>query len=313
MLRDHHVERDIDWKWASLDGAIAKAPDGGPHGSQSHRSRKQRRPTSRSDEWPMRPRGRRAHGSERARQLDGGRDPRRRAGAVRLVTGPLPPIAVLVEVVVDIMAPASVVTATRLSSPVGSKIEIRFVHPRHAASPLLQRHVPRPHVHHAHRSVANHLRDHVAQPPGVGISSAIFTSPRRIPSRPIASIASTSPYTPGLAKSDFEDADSRSMAAHRKLGPDIQPITKDKMRQRLGKQLPRILAERRCDRLRLEIAIEPGKVRLCAWPAVAGQPRAGGDRVIERARGPTQPARRCRSLIARKGRSTIWNRIHAAP
>jgi hypothetical protein len=29
MLRDHHVERDIDWKWASLDGAIAKAPDGG--------------------------------------------------------------------------------------------------------------------------------------------------------------------------------------------------------------------------------------------------------------------------------------------
>jgi hypothetical protein len=76
---------------------------------------------------------------------------------------------------------------------------------------------------------------------------------------------------PGLAESDFEDAYSRYMEAHKKLGPDIQPITKDKLRQRLGKQLPRILEEQRCARVRLEIAVEQGKVRLRAWPAESGQ------------------------------------------
>jgi hypothetical protein len=83
--------------------------------------------------------------------------------------------------------------------------------------------------------------------------------------------ASPSTHLPGLAESDFEDAYSRYMEAHRKLGPDIQPITKDKMRQRLGKQLPRILEEQRCARVRLEIAVEQGKVRLRAWPAESGQ------------------------------------------
>jgi transposase len=29
MLHYYHVERGIDWEWASLDGAIVKAPKGG--------------------------------------------------------------------------------------------------------------------------------------------------------------------------------------------------------------------------------------------------------------------------------------------
>ena len=76
---------------------------------------------------------------------------------------------------------------------------------------------------------------------------------------------------PGLPEADFERAYSRYMEAHKKLGPEAQPITKEKMRQRLGKQLPRILQEQRCAQVRLEIAIEEGKVRLRAWPAGSGQ------------------------------------------
>jgi hypothetical protein len=57
------------------------------------------------------------------------------------------------------------------------------------------------------------------------------------------------------------------MEAHRALGIEAQAVTQEKLRQRLGKQLPRILEEQRCERVRLEIAVEDGKVRLRAWPA----------------------------------------------
>jgi hypothetical protein len=71
----------------------------------------------------------------------------------------------------------------------------------------------------------------------------------------------------GLADSDFEGAYRNYMDAHRKLGIEAQAVTKEKLRQRLGKQLPKILAEQKCERVRLEIAVEDGKVRLRAWPA----------------------------------------------
>lgn len=112
--------------------------------------------------------------------------------------------------------------------------------------------------------------------PGPAPTKGGPAAPPPIPSsarRPAQAASPAAPAThlPGLAESDFEDAYSRYMEAHKKLGPDIQPITKDKMRQRLGKQLPRILEEQRCARVRLEIAVEQGKVRLRAWPAESGQ------------------------------------------
>lgn len=79
----------------------------------------------------------------------------------------------------------------------------------------------------------------------------------------------TRPPLPGLSESDFESAYARYLAAHRGLGSADEAASKDKIRARLGKQLPKILAEQRCARVRIEIAVEDGKVRLRAWPEQA--------------------------------------------
>lgn len=71
---------------------------------------------------------------------------------------------------------------------------------------------------------------------------------------------------PGLQENDFEDAYQRYIDAHRELGIEANAVTKEKLRQRLGKQLPRILEEQKCQQIRLEVAVENGKVRLRAWP-----------------------------------------------
>ncbi len=72
---------------------------------------------------------------------------------------------------------------------------------------------------------------------------------------------------PGLSDPDFEGAYQRYREAYRELGNETQAMSKEKMRARLGKQLPKILEEQRCAQVRLEIAVEDGKVRLRAWPA----------------------------------------------
>jgi hypothetical protein len=70
---------------------------------------------------------------------------------------------------------------------------------------------------------------------------------------------------PGLSNDDFDNAYRRYMNAHQDLGIEAQAMAKEKLRARLGKQLPKILDEQRCDRVRIEIAVEDGKVRLRAW------------------------------------------------
>ncbi len=92
----------------------------------------------------------------------------------------------------------------------------------------------------------------------------IPASARRSPS-PEAAAPPAPPLT-GLADDDFEGAYQRYMAAHRDLGIEIQAVSKEKLRRRLGKQLPRILEEQGCERVRLEVAVEDGKVRVRAWP-----------------------------------------------
>jgi hypothetical protein len=72
---------------------------------------------------------------------------------------------------------------------------------------------------------------------------------------------------PGVSDQDFDSAYLRYVEAHRRLGIETQAVSKEKMRVRLGRQLPKILDEQRCANLRLEIAVEDGKVRLRAWPA----------------------------------------------
>ena len=77
-------------------------------------------------------------------------------------------------------------------------------------------------------------------------------------------------HLPGLSDQDFEGAYQRYCAAHSQLGGEAQAMPKEKMRARLERQLPRILEEQRCSQVRLEIAVEGGKVRLRAWPAGKG-------------------------------------------
>jgi hypothetical protein len=81
-----------------------------------------------------------------------------------------------------------------------------------------------------------------------------------IPSVPATQLA-------GVSDQEFEHAYKSYFDAHKRLGLEMQAVAKEKMRSRLSKQLPRILDEQRCARVRLEIAIEDGKVRLRAWPS----------------------------------------------
>jgi len=71
----------------------------------------------------------------------------------------------------------------------------------------------------------------------------------------------------GLADHDFEGAYQRYLEAHRKLGIEAKAVPKEKLRQRLAKQLPKILEEQKCQNVQLEVAVEGEKVRLRAWPA----------------------------------------------
>jgi len=99
------------------------------------------------------------------------------------------------------------------------------------------------------------------QPPPIPASA------RRSPSPDAAASAPPLPPLPGLADRDFDTAYDRYLDAHKKLGKAGEALPKEKMRLRLGKQLPKILEERRCQSIQLDVAIEDGKVRLRAWPA----------------------------------------------
>lgn len=108
-----------------------------------------------------------------------------------------------------------------------------------------------------------------AKPPAVPPPLPPRTSPPPIPAfaRRSPSPDSAAPPLAGVADRDFEGAFQLYLQAHRELGIEAQAIPKETLRQRLGKQLPKILQEKGCDRLRLEVAVEGGKVRLRAWPA----------------------------------------------
>jgi hypothetical protein len=104
-----------------------------------------------------------------------------------------------------------------------------------------------------------------AAPPSPRVGPPPIPASARRPSNPSGAIPAA-PALTGLADGDFEGAYQKYMEAHRALGIEAQAVTQEKLRQRLGKQLPRILEEQRCERVRLEIAVEDGKVRLRAWP-----------------------------------------------
>jgi hypothetical protein len=71
---------------------------------------------------------------------------------------------------------------------------------------------------------------------------------------------------PGLPESDLQDAYRRYLEAHQTTGTQSPPPAMEKLRRSLAKQLPQILSTHKCSRVRLDIGVEDGKVRLRAWP-----------------------------------------------
>ena len=74
------------------------------------------------------------------------------------------------------------------------------------------------------------------------------------------------PPLPGLAEAEMQDAYRRYLEAHQKTGAASPPPSMNKLRRRLAKQLPQVLSANNCSRVRLEIAVDDGKVHLRAWP-----------------------------------------------
>jgi hypothetical protein len=118
----------------------------------------------------------------------------------------------------------------------------------------------------------------VIGPPSPGGPAALAPKPSSGPPpipayarrSPNPDLAVARPALPGLSEPDFESAYASYLAAHHDLGTVAAAASKEKIRARLGQQLPRILAEQGCERVRIEVAVEAGKVRLRAWPAASG-------------------------------------------
>ena len=89
------------------------------------------------------------------------------------------------------------------------------------------------------------------------------------PATPATSASSGGPPPiplPGLSDAEMQDAYRRYLEAHHSAGTAGQAPPMEKLRRNLAKQLPQILSANNCSRVRLDIAVEDGKVRLRAWP-----------------------------------------------
>jgi hypothetical protein len=93
-------------------------------------------------------------------------------------------------------------------------------------------------------------------PPPIPVSARLTPPPIPTPLVPLA----------GVTERDFAEAYTRYRKAHEELGTADQAKTLDRVRQQLSKALPRIMEERGCSKLRIEVAVEAGKVHIRAWP-----------------------------------------------
>ena len=74
------------------------------------------------------------------------------------------------------------------------------------------------------------------------------------------------PSVPGLSDPEIESVYRRYMEAHRQIQDPRPALTLDKIKERLRVQIPKVLADKNCRRVTLDVAVEDGKVRLKAWP-----------------------------------------------
>lgn len=72
---------------------------------------------------------------------------------------------------------------------------------------------------------------------------------------------------PGVSEDELTAVYARLVEAHQRLDDAKPAPTLEKIRTKLAAQLPRVMEEKKCSRVALEVAVEDGKVRLRAWPA----------------------------------------------
>jgi hypothetical protein len=87
-----------------------------------------------------------------------------------------------------------------------------------------------------------------------------------LPAAPGPPAAPAAPAVPGVDDGAIEAVFRRYTEAHRQAQDPRPALTLDKIRERLALQIPRVLAEKNCRRVTLDVAVEDGKVRLKAWP-----------------------------------------------
>jgi hypothetical protein len=78
--------------------------------------------------------------------------------------------------------------------------------------------------------------------------------------------APAAPAIPGVDDAAIEAVYRRYAEAHRQARDPRPALTLEKIRERLSLQIPRVLAEKNCRRVTLDVAVEDGKVKLKAWP-----------------------------------------------
>jgi hypothetical protein len=70
----------------------------------------------------------------------------------------------------------------------------------------------------------------------------------------------------GLAAGHLEAFFKSYVDAHVRSGAAPPRVTLDQLREKLSKEIPRILSEKGCSRVELDVAVEGGKVRMRARP-----------------------------------------------
>jgi hypothetical protein len=99
-----------------------------------------------------------------------------------------------------------------------------------------------------------------------GRSGARPAAPAPAAPAPAAPAPAAPAPVPGLSDPEIENVYLRYMEAHRRVQDPRPALTLDKIKERLRLQIPKVLADKNCSRVTLDVAVEDGKVRLKAWP-----------------------------------------------
>jgi hypothetical protein len=92
------------------------------------------------------------------------------------------------------------------------------------------------------------------------------TASARAPAAPPAGGGPGAGSLPGLRPGALEDFYRKYVEAHTRAAGAPPKASLEQMRAKLEKDLPRILADQRCDRIELDVAVDGTKVRLRARP-----------------------------------------------